>query len=259
MMKPWFKRAVTLSLLCACGYTQAADKKILLTTTDWQPYIAEKADAQGRHGYVYDVAVEAFKRAGYTVEISFFPWERAVNMARAGQADAVYPEYFVEKDWAILSTPFPGGPIGLYKRKDNPIKFTTDPQKDQLAALQDLKKYNFGVVYGYVNTTIFDGATFLKKETAINDEKNLQKLHGKRVDFAVIDKFVARTLLQQPDLKSMESELEFLEPALENKDLYVDFSKAAPNYKEKAEAFNKALTEMKADGTLKKIMESYGF
>jgi polar amino acid transport system substrate-binding protein len=238
----------------------AADKVVTLNTLEWEPYIGENVDGKGNKGYVYDIVVEAFKRAGYEADIKFYPWARALEMVKGGSRDGLFPEYYVTVDWGTLSDPYPGGPVGLYKRKDFSVKWASNPQGDgQTEALKPFSKYKFGTVRGYTNTEAFDNAKFIKKDESVSDEVNLKKLHNKRVDFIFIDKFVARTILDKQGNKHMIKDLEFMEPAMEEKALYIQFSNKTPDYKVKLEAFNKGLKEIEADGAMEKIMGKYGF
>lgn len=235
-----------------------AQKTVTLSTLDWPPYIGQELE---NNGYVNEIVVEAFKRAGYTAEVNFYPWARALHLALSGAHDGLFPEYFdpTERDHQIVfSDPFPGGPVGLYKRKDSAISYTVDPQKDQTRALEGLKQYSFGIVRGYINTKAFDEAGFLKKDMAVGDKMNLEKLYNKRIDLIFIDKFVAKYIIVK-EFPWYIDELEFMEPPLEVKPLYIAFSKKAPGYKEKLKAFNTGLKEIKGDGTLKKIMQKHGF
>lgn len=69
----------------------SGEKHLTLATLDWEPYIGQKLKNQG---YVAEIIRESFKRVGYTVEIVFYPWVRAVNMAQNGTVDGCFPEYF---------------------------------------------------------------------------------------------------------------------------------------------------------------------
>ncbi len=53
--------------------------------------------------------------------------------------------------------------------------------------------------------------------------------------------------------------LEFMEPPLENKMLYIAFSKHAADYWKKLTAFNAGPRQITVDGTLARIMERHGF
>jgi len=234
-----------------------AGQTVSLATLEWEPYIGPGMD---NNGYVHEIVAEAYKRSGVDVDIRFFPWARAVSTTQKGKRDGLFPEYYDEsrlKDF-VFSDSFPGGPVGLYKRKDNKISYVVDPQKKQTEALKALKQYRFGVVRGYVNTKEFDEATFLTKDVAKSDETNLKKLFKGRIDFIFIDKYVAKHIIVRKYPHFM-SELEFMEPPLEVKPLYIAFSKKAKNYQAKLKAFNEGLKKLREEGALEKIMEKHGF
>jgi len=250
---------------------------ITLTTLDWEPYIGETMENKG---YVYQIIVEAYKKAGKNVKIYFYPWARTVKLSEDGAVDGHFPEYYDEgrlEGW-VFSEKFPGGPVGLYKRNKDPIKYGTDPAKNQQGALKSLAKYRFGAVRDYINTKDFDLACglnipanlaeadkqkllsqkYLNIELASSDEENLKKLFGNRVDLIFIDKYVAKYIIVKKYPHYLDS-LEFMDPPLEDKPLYVCFSKKAKNYQEKCDLFNEGLAKMKADGSLKEIMIKNGF
>ena len=245
------------ALAAGCSLTAHQGRQVTLATLDWEPYIGE---ALPGHGYVYEIVAEAFRSAGYQVRIRFYPWARAVEEAETGKADGLFPEYYGEARKArfVFSSAFPGGPVGLMARKASRITFPADPRKDQAAALQGLRRYSFGVVRGYLNTRTFDEATFLAKDAAADDEQNLRKLQAARVDLIFIDKYVAQFLIRTR-FPGYAGELEFLEPPLEVKPLYIAFSRKAPGYEQKLRDFNEGLARLEKAGTLKAILRKYGF
>ncbi|MFM8454213.1 MAG: hypothetical protein ACKOAD_04480 [Gammaproteobacteria bacterium] len=50
-----------------------------------------------------------------------------------------------------------------------------------------------------------------------------------------------------------------MEPALEEKALYVNFSKKSKHYPKVVDDFNAALKKLMAEGKIKAILEDYGF
>ncbi|MFZ5571138.1 MAG: substrate-binding periplasmic protein [Thermodesulfobacteriota bacterium] len=226
----------------------AAEQTVTLGTLDWEPYIGQKLENQG---WVAEVVREAFKRSGYAVQFQFKPWARVTFEAQKGETDGYFPEYFSEdlkKDF-VLSAPFAGGPLGFFKRRGEAVTYTR---------LEDLKPYKIGVVRGYVNTAEFDGAAYLKKEEAKDDVTNIKKLLAKRLDLIVADKYVGLYLLKQ-EMPDKADSMEFIEPALEQKDLYVCITKKNPDHEKLIQAFNDGLAKIKADGTLDGIMKRHGF
>lgn len=234
--------------LCACPDLSRSANTVNLATLDWEPYIGEKLKDQG---YVATLVREAYRVSGYTSDLKFMPWARVVAMAREGKFDGYLPEYYSEtlkKDF-LVSEPFPGGPLGFFKRKGENISFKT---------LEDLKDYTIGVVRGYVNTEAFDKASFLQKDVANNDLTNLKKLIGKRIDLAIADKFVGLYLLKQ-EMPDKAGEVEFILPPLEEKNLYLCIAKKAPDAEAKLKAFNEGLKIIRDNGTLSSIMKANGF
>jgi len=234
-----------------------AGQTVTLATLEWEPYIGPNMD---NNGYVHEIVVEAYKRSGIDVDIRFLPWTRAVSTVQKGKRDGLFPEYYDESRLKnfVFSDSFPGGPVGLYKRKDNKISYAVDPQKKQTEALNALKQYRFGVVRDYVNTKEFDEATFIIKDVAKSDETNLKKLFKGRVDLIFIDKYVAKHIIVRKYPHFM-SGLEFMEPPLEVKPLYIAFSKKAIDYQAKLKAFNEGLKKLREEGMLVKIVDKHGF
>lgn len=247
-----------LQFLLIIGLTTSgvAQESVKIGTLEWEPYIGPNMH---NYGYVAEIVTEAFKRVDYKVDILFFPWARALKTAEYGELDGLFPEYYdVNRNKKfVFSDPFPGGPVGLYKRKDHTGVYPTNPQRDQTEALRGLQNYTFGVVRGYINTAEFDAASFLKKEEVASDKLNLKKLYNRRIDYIFIDKNVAEHLIKNY-FPSYESELEFLPPPLEVRQLYIAFSKQVKDYQENLKAFNSGLQHIKQDGTMIRIMMQHG-
>lgn len=228
---------------------------VRLASLEWEPYIGTRMPDQG---YVAVLVRTAFADQGMRVEIEFYPWARALQRARIGAVDGLMPEYFdaSRESEFEYSMAFPGGPLVLYKRRSDAIAFSVDPQKDQDAALRALKAQRFGVVRGYLNTPVFDAATYLAKEEANDDATNLRKLVYQRIDFAVIDRRVAEHLIrtQYPDYAG---KIEPMLPALADFPLYIAFSRKSPLRTEALAAFNRGLEAMRADGRLEALLQSY--
>lgn len=256
MCKLWLVWLLLLATTTVCTLSSARDK-ITLSTLNWEPYIGQTLDQKG---YVNEIVKAAFSEEGYDLEVLFFPWARALHVATLGHVDGLFPEYYDENRLTdfVFSDPFPGGPVGFYKRRDKDIKFSVDPKKDLPAALQALRKYRFGVVRGYINTKESDDADYLAKEEVINDDTNIKRLYKNRVQLIFIDKYVAQYIIAKR-YPWYALELEFLDPPLEIKPLYIAFSKKAPNYKKKLELFNSGLKSIKENNLMEEIMMKHGF
>ena len=106
-------------------FNEGAEKKITITTLDWPPYIGENICKQG---WVQQFTIALLASQGYEITSTFYPWIRAVSAAERGEADILYPSYFIEPTAAsdvfkgttrvehlALSEKFPGGTNRIYE------------------------------------------------------------------------------------------------------------------------------------------------
>jgi ABC-type amino acid transport substrate-binding protein len=234
----------------------AAPKPVVrLASLEWEPYIGTKMPDQG---YVAALIRAAFAEQGMQVAIEFYPWARALHLARTGAVDGLMPEYFNPSREAEFeySAAFPGGPLVLYKRRGDAIAFATDPAAHQDAALRALKDKRFGVVRGYLNTPVFDAASYLIKEEANDDATNLRKLVYGRIDLAVIDRRVAEHLIRT-EYPDYAQRIEPMAPALADIPLFIAFSRKSPHKAQALAAFNRGLATLRADGRQAALYERY--
>lgn len=243
-MKKWI---VTVCMLAALIGSVVAQNKVTLTSLDWPPYSGKSLADQGAS---IAVAKAAFKAMGYDLTVEFYPWERAVAMAKTdGRIAGYFPEYYSAdnaKDFTY-SAPMGEGPLGFVERKDSPIAWTT---------LNDLKSITIGVVSGYVNTDEFDAKVAkkeIKVEAVVDDITNLKKLINKRIKLAVIDKNVMNYLLKNdPSVSANKNDLQFNSKPLENKKLYICFKNNAEGQK-LAGIYNEGLKKI----NVQQIMNDY--
>jgi len=86
----------------------------------------------------------------------------------------------------------------------------------------------------------------------------LRKLTKKRVDLVVVDKFVGNDIIKK-SLPEAMGQIEPIDPPLEIKDLYLCISRKTKDANIKFEALKKGLEEIKADGTMERILKKHGF
>lgn len=253
--------ALLLAAACAIASSTAAAldppaaAPIRLASLEWEPYVGPDLPDQG---YVAAVIRAAFADQGVAVEIEFYPWARALHLARTGAVDGLAPEYFDaarEAEFAF-SAAFPGGPLVLYRRRGEAPEFAADPVREPDAALRALTGRRIGVVRGYLNTPAFDAADYLLKEEAGDDATNLRKLVYGRIDLAVIDGRVAEHLIRSA-YPAYASRIEAMAPPLAEKPLYIAFSRRSPRMREALAVFNRGLEAMRADGRLETLHQRY--
>lgn len=232
-------------LLSLCSNALAADYKI--TSLDWPPYTNDKLPAQGASSAV---VTEAFKAAGNTLKIEFFPWSRAVDMAKTDKNYIAYfPEYYSKANEAdfLYSDPIGVGPLVFVERKSDPVKWDS---------YDSLKGKKIGVVKDYVNTDELDAkiaSKALTADIALDDSKNLLKLAAGRVDVAVIDVNVFNYLIKNDSaVKAVAGQLQVNNKTLEDKKLYVCFKKS-PEGEKALKEFNLGLKKIDPEAIMKKL------
>ncbi len=222
-------------------------KVVYFTTLEWPPYTGEELPEQGASVVV---AKAAFAAMGYTLDVSFFPWQRAVYTARNDKKYSGYfPEYYATDitEEFIFSDPMGEGPLGFIEPIQKPVIWKH---------LSDLHGLRIGTVSGYVNTSEFDqkaGRDELWVEPVVDDITNIKKLLVKRIDIAVMDKYVFEYLVNTDrSVTQGKKELQFNKKILENKKLYMCFRKDDRG-EELVKIFNEGLKKL----NYRKIQNDY--
>ncbi|HNQ84947.1 MAG TPA: transporter substrate-binding domain-containing protein [Deltaproteobacteria bacterium] len=225
----------------------AKTETLRLATLDWEPY-AGRSLSDG--GFTAQIVTEAFKRAGYDVQVEFVQGDTAVEGAKKGTYDGVFPEYHSpERSRDFLYTSFfSGSRLVFYRRSSSAVSYKT---------LHDLTPYKIGTVRGHIYTEEFDNATYLNKVEADSDEANIRNLAQGGLDLVVIDTLVARHLIRTR-VPEAEGTLEAMEPPLIIHELSVILPRRNPASEKRAREFNKAFESMDRDGTVNAIMTRSG-
>jgi len=245
-----------LSLILV-SIAHAKNKQIKLATLDWEPYVSQKLE---NYGFTSEIIQKSFEKMGYTVSFMFYPWARGMVMTERGKVHGIYPAYYSDErnKKFIISDAYGSGELGFYKRRGSNISFIANPVEEPEKVLKSLKKYRIGIVRGYAYTKEFDAADYLTKDIVANDATNLKKLFRGRIHLVFIDKFVARYIMHRKYPHYMD-ELEFMYPAMEEKKLYICFSRKIPGINTIVKDFNAGLKQLSASGELEKIMDHHGF
>ncbi|EMQ2878741.1 transporter substrate-binding domain-containing protein [Vibrio navarrensis] len=243
MRFPLRKKVCSAILLCLSTLTHA--ETLTLTSLEWPPYSSASLPQYGASVAVVSAALNA---VGHNLEVEFYPWERAVYLARHDTRYVGYfPEYFFDTDSLLFSNAIGFGPLGFVERKDAPIHWHQ---------LQDLKPYVIGVVRGYVNTPALDSMIAngeLKVSLVSNDLQNLGKVGLGRISLAVIDQHVFQYFLEHtPYLAPLKDKLQMNNKLLAEKSLYVAFNNDPTGERWKA-ILNDGLQKIDID----KVMAEY--
>lgn len=230
--------------------------QVRLATLEWPPYVGAVLPGQG---YAAEVIREACARRAIDVHFDLMPWARALMLGLRGEYAGVMPEYRNPQREAefAFSAPFPGGPVGLYKRRTDAIAYAIDPGQDLDAALRSVSRYRIGIVRDYVNNATFDRADYLQREEAVNDSVNLRKLAHGRVDLVFTDRWVAEYLLQRDPLLR-GAQLEMVQPPIEEPALHIAWSRQSAVAAAARPACDEGLAELQQDGTIARLRQRHG-
>jgi polar amino acid transport system substrate-binding protein len=247
-------------------FNQGAKKKIKITTLDWEPYIGATIC---RQGWVQQLTIAILASQDYEIVSTFYPWARTVAIAESGNADILYPEYFIEPDapsdiykdtkrlnHLAISEKIPGGSIAFIKRKREKDNYNGE--------LLNLKGAAIGVVRGYQNTPEFDSLmdqNFFNINEITDDLTNIKMLVAKRVDLIIGDPSVIYYSVINSDWPAVEkrkilSNIETVKPEIQYNHLYYAVSKKRPEWRQTLEMLNRTIDEFKKTGELSHIIET---
>jgi len=257
MMKQYLKKmCVALILLMAqTGLAEEAEQKLLVVRPEgsWPPWeiAVEGSEPTGIHiELVKDVA----KSLNLSVIIKSFPWKRAIQMLKDGEADAVtYMSKTEEREqfgYFFAGNMLSNSQIGFFilKKNRNDIHFSGD--------IKSLQSYTIGTCRGFSYDETFDKAAYLTKDDGAADEKFLlRKLIADRFKIAIgyINdvKYNARQM-------GVSDQIMFLQPYLsEGHPVYIVFSKAK-RHEELAKRFSERMTDFKSTSQYNDLLKKYG-
>ncbi|WP_221076792.1 substrate-binding periplasmic protein [Agarivorans aestuarii] len=203
-------------------------------------------------GILVDVINQVFMRAGYTVEIKLMPWARCLRSVEEGTVDGIFSVYMTAERQTFLS--YTSEALitqvqAFFVPIDSPIVFDGD--------FQQLAEKSIGIIngtsYGPKVDAAIEQGLFKAVDEAQNSKSNVRKLLAGRVDLIPSYRHVvfstAKTLGAAHHIKQLSPPIEAIPSylAFTNKR---DFSIVIGEY-------DKALSEMKSDGTYDRIFEKY--
>lgn len=245
-------------------FNRGAPRKIKITTLDWPPYIGKNLCNQG---WVQQVTIAMLASQGYEILCTFYPWARTISVAETGNADILYPEYYIEPDapsdiykgtkrldHLALSDEIPGGPIAFIKRAGEKDLFNGD--------LRNLKGVTIGVVRGYQNTPEFDrlmDMNFFKTEEVTDDLTNVKMLIARRVDMIIGDPAVIYYSIKHSNSTPEEKQrfldrIETVSPIIQYNHLYYAVSKKRAGWEKTLELLNQTMKAFKNNDELTHII-----
>jgi polar amino acid transport system substrate-binding protein len=240
---------IAVSLFSTAPFTEiGAQETIRLATVQWEPYYGRDLKNQG---YISEITRTVFERAGYEVKIRFMPWKRAIHDTKNGHYDGLMGLYHTEEraEWLAYSHSIAAIRIVFFAEKGKDISYSS---------LSDLKPYKIGIERGFAYTEEFDSADFLDKEPVRDGILNFKKLVNNRIDLVAASEKVFLHMVNSKGENAAEN-LQVIEPPLTTSRIYNGITRKKEGHEKIVADFNRALREIKQDGTFARILGKHGF
>jgi polar amino acid transport system substrate-binding protein len=226
--------------------------KLEMVTCSWPPYYDTAKESKHKGDGVFaELTKAAFKRVGYDINVSYYPWSRAMHLTNTGKFPGLLGPYYSEERAKDLAFTDP------VMNTEN-VFFAKNGRNIRWKTLKDLSKYKIGVGRGWAYGQEFDNASYLKKEAVTTVQMNIKKLAADRIDMFIGSKAVVLYEIENNLIKHI-GDFEIVKPSYQVKPLHNAFSKKLKGYKKIIKDFNRGLKLIKKDGTYAKILKSYSY
>lgn len=250
------KRSLNLVLLS--GFllnTMAYSKNLSLRADEWCPFnCVPKSD---KPGYLIEIAEQAFKTEGFSIDYSTLNWSRAILESRNGKYNGIVGAFKSDAPDFV----FPNVPLGKVKNC-----FYTDAKSTwKFDGLKSLKGQRIGLIQDYSYDEEFDKYAETNKENSnlidivSGDEPlsiNIKKVKAGRISALLESQSVLEYYLYDNQLEPLR--LAGCFPKSSDKDVYIAFSPAIEESKQFSETLAQKVQEMRKDGSLAKLLTKYG-
>lgn len=226
-----------------------AQESVSFVTVPFPPYFGPDLPDKG---FTAAIARAAFDREGYSYELTFQPWTRAIASAKAGEFDGVHGAFYSDE----RAADFRFSERALFTVRTVLIAGTDFP-RDSYDGIADLMDYRIGTFQDYAYPEPFNSASELKKESSPNRKRNLVKLRAGRLDLVAGGQAVLLTVAR--DSPRFEADkLKVLEPPLGVQDLLLITPEDNPDGQAILQAFDRGIAAIQEDGTFAEILRDYG-
>jgi polar amino acid transport system substrate-binding protein len=244
--------ALTLGLIAALlgmggwmAHGLAAEGSLRLACNDFPPHKIEHPGSDGLAGFDIDIVSEAVKRVGQTVQVSFMPWKRALEMTERGTFDGLCScSHTKEREAKLLFSDELGAvSVGLFARSED--AFTG------VSSVADLKGRKVATVGGYnLESELMKAGA--EVEATSSDKNALDMLVAGNVDL-----LYGYELTTQHFIASDPRSSAIAYKQMKRNPYYFCLSRAMPGAEAAMQGFNRSLAEMAKDGSIQDILDRY--
>ena len=251
-------RFCTLGLLALAGSaavgqishapaTARVGRPLVMVNAVYPPFINPVGHRLGP-GIDVEIAREALKRAGYTMELKIVPWKRALLMLENGGADFTTTiSKQNDRDAYLAWTPSyrTGASYRFYSRKESTLA---------IESLDDLNNKRLGVVAGFHYPTAIVEREGVYVVHGQNLTSVIKMLEAQRSDAIVVTAIAGAWEIREMGVQSL-LKLQPYEYVAESRN-YMAFSRKT-DFSTPLAAMSRALVDMAKDGTIARITRQY--
>lgn len=225
-----------------------SQEAIRLSTGEWPPFISKRLH---HYGPLSRIVVEAFAETGIDVKFGFFPWKRAMLVARTGQWDgsALWGMHEERKAFFYYSDSVAEQTYVFFHRADDDFDWQN---------LSDLEGISLSATLGYNYHEAFETMERLEQihvTRAVDDEAVMRMLINGRVRLALVERIAGYEALRKI-LPEAQVEHYRHHPKPQSVDgLYLLLSRKNPDNAELITRFNKALKNLRESGKIETYLE----
>ena len=238
----WGTAALAQGSVAPANSQVGSQPAVRVCVGDFPPYNSPRLP---RMGPIFDLAQQAFQRAGYTMQAEFMPWARILKEGEEGRCLILGIWRNAARDQLFdYSSPLVEQELGFFVKRGSQ-KMTHNAET--------LRRLRIGVERGsYLPELLRDPGLQLDLASALNS--NLRKLAKDRIDLAFGAKDAGLYMLaKEPELRAR---IDWLAPGLESKPTYLAFSRRDPQAEALRSAFEQGLAAMKADGSYRRLLKA---
>ncbi len=237
--------AILFGLLISSTIASAGDT-VTLTASTSPPYADQKLPNQG---LAMEVVTHVFQRAGYTPEIEFKIWSRAMEGVSVGLYDALAAAWYSPEraEEYHFSEPYLTSQLILLKLRSDPTRYL---DKSHLAGKR------LGTQADYAYGVDFDAITGLRLVPENHAIQNLLSLLNGKVDVVIGDQRTLAMQLHEYLPKEMHK-FEVVDANLPTRARHVAASRAIDGEETMIANFNKALAATRKDGSYAAIVAKW--
>jgi polar amino acid transport system substrate-binding protein len=232
--------------IAACSHAAMALDINVVHSGSWTPYADENLPGQG---LAIELVTTALKRSGYSPQVKTASLTQILEGSKTGAYDVFATPWFTMERAKYLdfSQPYLESSIHFIKRTDSSFEYTR---------FDDLEGMKVGVIEKYAYDEDFNESIAFERISAGSLTENLRKLVNKEVDLSLDDELVLLYTLHRSMPRSIAA-LEILAKPLAVRGVNIGVSRKNPDHANIVANFNKAIAEMKADGSYDSIVQKH--